>query len=140
MEVLAALSVIAAVAAALVLVAVLARRYVNRHDSTCRCPPCAAAYQEQYARDRAARERLEAWLRQRQRAHNVGGVPPQRPPTDSRRVAAYALLGLKVGASRQEIDAAWRREAFKYHPDRNPNGGQRMRDLNKARDLLLDGQ
>ena len=56
-----------------------------------------------------------------------------------RKADAYALLGCKVGDSRDEINAAWRREAFKYHPDRNPNGAQWMRDLNLARDLLLGG-
>ena len=51
--------------------------------------------------------------------------------------AAYKLLGLQYGASVEQVKKAWRREAFKYHPDRNPNGASRMKALNNARDVLL---
>ncbi|GEM_PF-2040699 len=33
---------------------------------------------------------------------------------------AYAILGLESGASPQQVHAAYRRLALKYHPDRNP--------------------
>ena len=56
---------------------------------------------------------------------------------DPAKAAALSMLGLRPGASMDELNAAWRREAFKYHPNRKPQGAQRMRDLNNARALLL---
>lgn len=32
----------------------------------------------------------------------------------------YEVLGLKKGASEDEIKSAFRKMAMKYHPDRNP--------------------
>lgn len=53
------------------------------------------------------------------------------------RTAAYILLDVREGAGPDEINRAWRREAGKFHPDRVPEGQERMKAINMARDLLL---
>jgi len=64
--------------------------------------------------------------------------PPPRPkPTPKPRAtlaAHWKTLGLKPGASEEEINERYRELAFKAHPDRG--GTERaMRNLNLARDL-----
>ena len=54
--------------------------------------------------------------------------------------AARRLLGLGERASLAQIKEAYRRLAWKYHPDRCPEGqggGEAMRQLNQAYRLLL---
>lgn len=44
----------------------------------------------------------------------AGGHPS---PGDNSLLSSYALLGLKPEAAREEVQEAWRREAFNLHPD-----------------------
>ena len=49
----------------------------------------------------------------------------------------YALLGVRFGATYDEISRAYRQKAFKIHPDKNKNRDEEpMKMLNKARDVL----
>jgi molecular chaperone DnaJ len=56
----------------------------------------------------------------------------------------YEVLGIKPGASKDEIRAAYRELAKKYHPDRyqnNPLGDlavEKMKEINEAYDYLLN--
>jgi len=53
----------------------------------------------------------------------------------------YELLGIREGASADEIRAAYRRLASKYHPDRNPGNKEaekKFRDLTQAYEILSD--
>lgn len=52
----------------------------------------------------------------------------------------YQVLGVSPGASDDEIKAAYRTLAKKYHPDLNPNSPTaeaRMKEINEAYDILI---
>jgi len=55
----------------------------------------------------------------------------------------YELLGISKGANTEEIKAAYRKQAIRYHPDRNPNDksaeGQ-FKQINEAYEVLSDAQ
>ena len=52
----------------------------------------------------------------------------------------YAILNIKPTASKQEIKEAFRKEALKWHPDRNssPDATERMQLINEAYLILKD--
>jgi DnaJ domain len=50
---------------------------------------------------------------------------------------ARVILGVRVGATVEEITMAWRRLAMKLHPDRQDGDGVAMSRINQARDVLL---
>lgn len=54
----------------------------------------------------------------------------------------YELLGLKKGATDAEIKAAYRKQALKWHPDRNkaPDAATKFKEINKAYEVLADTQ
>lgn len=52
----------------------------------------------------------------------------------------YEILGLKKGASKAEIKAAYRKLALKFHPDRNKekNAEENFKEINEAYSVLSD--
>jgi len=48
----------------------------------------------------------------------------------------YSVLGLQPGASLEEVKSAYRRLAMEFHPDRNPRGLERMKQINLAYEAL----
>jgi molecular chaperone DnaJ len=55
----------------------------------------------------------------------------------------YELLGVNRNANSDEIKAAYRRQAVKFHPDKNPgdkNAESQFKAINEAYEVLSDGQ
>lgn len=51
----------------------------------------------------------------------------------------WDVLGVKSKATQAEVDAAYKRLASQYHPDRNGGSTERMAIINRARDEALKG-
>jgi DnaJ-domain-containing protein 1 len=60
----------------------------------------------------------------------------RKPAPDMNVAAARAILGVTAGASREEIEAAYRRLMLRAHPDQGGSAGLAAQ-LNLARDRLL---
>lgn len=54
----------------------------------------------------------------------------------------YELLGLKKDATEVDIKSAYRKQAFKWHPDRNksPEASTKFKEITKAYEILSDTQ
>jgi len=79
---------------------------------------------------------LQVWLRNREQQT---GQPPHSPASNNEALdeeEALQLLGLKPGASREDITQSHKKLMQKLHPDRGGNDYLAAK-LNAARDLLL---
>ena len=50
----------------------------------------------------------------------------------------YSILEIEKGASQDEIKKAYRKLAVKFHPDKNPEGEGRFKEINEAYEVLGD--
>ena len=50
----------------------------------------------------------------------------------------YSLLGVSKDASLYAIKKAYRKLAFQYHPDKNPAGEEKFKQINVAYEILKD--
>jgi hypothetical protein len=68
--------------------------------------------------------------RRREYRHQYEAPPP--PPRREVPTKPYTVLGLRIGATIDQIKSAYRKLAMQFHPDRNPHGLEKMKDINKA--------
>lgn len=50
----------------------------------------------------------------------------------------YSVLGVKENAEKQEIKAAYRKAAKRYHPDKESGNTEKFNLVNKAYSILID--
>src|SRR5215471_17973095 len=62
------------------------------------------------------------------------------PPVTRAQLDYYSVLEITPSADTTEINAAFRRLAWRYHPDRNPAPGatHQFQDINEAHQVLSD--
>src|SRR6266550_2794671 len=111
---------------------------------------------EDWARTEERRRKIyeELWRADEERVRRQRESDPynnrRRPEHDDRRnpfemgavkevPRATQVLGVRVGATEVEIKAAYKKMAMVWHPDRPGGSAEKMKHINEAREVLLQG-
>jgi len=89
--------------------------------------------------ERVRRQRERDPLNNRRRQQHDDHRNPFEIGTVKEVPRASQILGVRVGATETEIKAAYKRMAMVWHPDRPGGSAEKMRDINEAREILLQG-
>jgi hypothetical protein len=106
------------------------------------CPTCEVRFGIPPEQTAQLMERLITTERLAIMAENVGQAAPQVAAPRVTRRTYYQILQVDPEADPEVIEAAFKRLALKFHPDRSreTNAAERMRELIEARDVLSDPQ
>lgn len=96
-------------------------------------------------KEEIAERTREAAIRARMLAEGAAGFAPNgqgQGPRPQSQPTLYEVLQVHYNAEPEVIEAAFKRLALKYHPDRSkePDAAARMRELIAAREVLADAE
>jgi hypothetical protein len=84
-------------------------------------------------------DELREFLERQQRPENPGYAPPPKPGGKHNRENDLRILGLSEKASLQDIKTAFKKLALEFHPDKNPEGETRYKEIVNAYERLIPG-
>ena len=63
---------------------------------------------------------------------------PDNEEETSEHTEYYSILGLSPTATQEELKRSYRKLAMQYHPDKNPDGGERFKEISMVYKVLSD--